>query len=91
MRKIITILLLISIVLGSVSFSVSAEETITDLTKVHTNLSNYLYTPFYQNSQYFDEYQKVMDEAAELLASDDITQAEISKYYNQNDCKTKQQ
>ena len=83
MRKIITILLLISIVLGSVSFSVSAEETITDLTKVHTNLSNYLYTPFYQNSQYFDEYQKVMDEAAELLASDDITQAEISKYYNE--------
>ena len=41
------------------TFSVSAEETITDLTKVHTNLSNYLYTPYYENSKYFDgKYDK---------------------------------
>ncbi len=78
-----TFILLIATVLGVFSLSVSAEETITDLTKVHTNLTNYLYTPFYENSQYFEEYQSVMNEAAELLASDDITQAEISKYYNE--------
>ena len=83
MKKIITLILLFATLLSVFTFSVSAEETITDLTKVHTNLSNYLYTPYYENSKYFEEYQKVMDEAAELLASDDITQAEISKYYNE--------
>lgn len=83
MKKIIALILLIATVLGSFTLSASAEETITDLTKVHTNLTNYLYTPYYENSPYFEEYQKVMDEVGELLTSDDITQAEISKYYNE--------
>ena len=83
MKKILSFILLIAVVLCALPLSVAAEETITDLTKVHTNLSNYLYTPYYENSQYFEEYQKVMEEVSELLASDDITQEEISRYYNE--------
>ncbi len=83
MKKYLAILLLLAVLAGTFAFPVSAEETITDLTKVHTNLTTYLYTPYYEDSQYFEEYQSVMDEAGELLKSDDITQAEISKYYNE--------
>ena len=83
MRKFISFILALTVVLSLFAFPASAEETITDLQKVYTNLSTYLYTPYYQNSEYYDEYQKVMDEAGELLESDDITQAEISKYYTE--------
>lgn len=83
MKKILPFILLFAVLLTSLALPVSAEETITDLTKVHTNLTTYLYTPYYENSQHFAEYQEVMDEVGELLQSDDITQAEISKYYNE--------
>ena len=81
MRKIISLLLVLIIILPLFVLPVSAEETITDLQKVHTNLTAYLYTPYYEKSEYYAEYQKVMEEAGELLQADDITQEEISTYY----------
>ena len=61
----------------------SAEETLTDLTKVYNNLSTYLYAPYVEKSEFYDEYSAMMDEIKELLKSDSITQKEISKYYNE--------
>lgn len=82
MKRILGLLLAVVAVVALLMQPVSAAETITDLKKVHTNLTQYLYTPYYEKSQYFEEYQSVMNEVGELLQSDDITQAEISKYYN---------
>lgn len=61
----------------------SAAETLTDLTKVYSNLSTYLYTPYVEKSEFYEPYSKKMEEIGELLKSDSITQEEISKYYNE--------
>lgn len=82
MRKIIALLLALMTVLSLFVLPVSAEETLTDLKKVHSNLTTYLYLPYYEKSEHYDEYVKVMDELDKLLARDDITQEEISEYYH---------
>ena len=81
MKKTLAFILAFATILSLLVLPVSAEETISDLTKVHTLLQQNLYTPFYQESEYYDDYQRVMDEIAELLEADDITQEEISRYY----------
>lgn len=83
MRKIVSLILVLITLLSLCAIPVSAEETITDLKKVHSNLSTYLYKPYFEKSTYFKEYQRVMDETTKVLESDDITQAEISKYYKE--------
>ncbi|MBE6712632.1 MAG: hypothetical protein E7580_03805 [Ruminococcaceae bacterium] len=82
MKKILSAVLILSTLLSLFALPVSAEETITDLTNVHTLLTKNLYAAYYQQSEYYEEYQEVMSEIGELLESDDITQAEITKYYN---------
>ena len=59
-----------------------AEETINDLKKIYNNLQAHLHIPYYQDSEKYPAYSQMMEEIKALLASDAITQAEITRYYN---------
>ncbi len=81
-NKIFALLICLLLMLPMLFAPVSAEETINDLTKVYNNLSSYLYKPYFEDSQYYEEYNDMMEDLGALLKTDSITQAEIVTYYN---------
>ncbi len=83
MVKKISLFLSVLLIFALLLTPVSAEETINDLKKIYNNLQTHLYTPYYKDSLKYNAYKETMDEIKALLASDAITQAEISKYYNE--------
>ena len=81
MIKKISLFLAVIMLLSLFALPVQGEETITDLTKIYNNLKTYLYVPDYEGSEYYPAYDSLMQEIKAFLASDTITQAEITKYY----------
>ncbi len=83
MVKKISLFLSLLLVVALLVVPVSAEETINDLKRIYNNLQTHLYIPYYKDSEKFPAYSQMMSEIKTLLSSDAITQAEISKYYNE--------
>lgn len=81
-KRFFSALFALVLILPMLLVPVFAEETINDLTKIYNNLSNYLHKPYFEDSQYFDEYEEIMEELDALLKTDSVTQAEIVQYYN---------
>lgn len=82
MKRILFLLATVS-ALFALSISVAASETFEDLSRIYNNLSTYIYEPYFDDSQYFEEYKEQMDYAGKLLKDDSITQEEIDKGYLQ--------
>ncbi len=64
------------------SFSASAAESVNDLTKIYNNLMQYLYTPFFENSELYPAFDENLKKVGELLKQESITQTDIDQHYN---------
>ncbi len=78
-KTIVTLFLILCILIMAVP--ASAVETLSDLKKIHNNLTQYLYTPFFENSEYYEAYKAELDAVGELIEQDTITQNDIDTYY----------
>lgn len=52
-----------------------------DLERVHEKLTQYFYLPFYSESQYYETYQKEMENSKELLDDADASEDDFDQQY----------
>ena len=83
MIKKLSLFLAFIMIFSLFTLPVQAEETVTDLKRIHTTLKTYLYVPDYEESEYYPAYDALMTRVENFLASDTKTKAEVSRYYNE--------